>query len=179
MKKLHELTPEQQLFASEHHDLVYRFLKRRGRDASEYYDVVIFGYLGAVQEYLESPELQQEVPFEAVAWTQMRSCLAKEYQYRNRAKRSAPMGTYHEEYATARLDDLLPNRMQAMAETLDDQKHLHRLLSCLTPKEKEVVYLKADGYTYREIAQYANISVYGVNSRFMRIRRKVRSLTLA
>ena len=179
MKKLHELTPEQQLFASEHHDLVNRFLRCRGWDASEFYDVVIFGYLGAVQEYLETPDLQQEVPFEAVAWTQMRSCLASEYQYRNRAKRSAPMAPYHEEYATARLDDLLPNRMQAMAEVLDDQNHLHRLLSCLTPKEKEVVCLKADGYTYQEIAQHANISVYGVNSRFMRLRRKVRSFSLS
>lgn len=179
MKKLHELTPEQQLFASEHHDLVNRFLKSRGWDASEYYDVAIFGYLGAVQEYLETPDLQNKVPFEAVAWTQMRSCLASEYEYRNRAKRKAPMTAYHEEYAAARLDDLLPNRMQAMAEILDDQNRLHRLLSYLTPKEKEVVYLKADGYTYQEIAQHANISVYGVNSRFMRLRRKVRSLSLS
>ena len=48
---MNENTPmsqAQQLFAEEHHNLVYAFLKEKKLPEDEYYDVVIFGYLQAV-----------------------------------------------------------------------------------------------------------------------------------
>lgn len=177
MKKIHELTLEQQEFASEHHNLVYRFLRQNHLDEAEFYDVVIFGYLGAVQEYLEKPELLR-YKFSTIAWTQMKSCMVSEYIYRNRPKRKASIGTYHEEFDTAALNEFLPNRMTAIAETLDNQAIAIRLLSYLTPKEKTVVHLKADGYTYKEIAEQCNITIHGVDNRFYRMRRRLRELSL-
>lgn len=53
------LTPEQRLFAAEHHSLVYKFLKENHLSSDEFYDVVIFGYLRAVSRYFNEPELQQ------------------------------------------------------------------------------------------------------------------------
>ena len=53
------LTPEQCLFASEHHSLVYKFLNENHLPIDEFYDVVIFGYLRAVSRYFNEPELQQ------------------------------------------------------------------------------------------------------------------------
>ena len=44
---MNENTPmsqAQQLFAEEHHNLVYAFLKEKKLPEDEYYDVVIFGY---------------------------------------------------------------------------------------------------------------------------------------
>ena len=43
------LTKEQQDFAAEHHGLVYKFLNDNHLPEDEFYDVVIFGYLKAVQ----------------------------------------------------------------------------------------------------------------------------------
>ena len=40
----------------------------------------------------------------------------------------------------------------------------------------KVVRLQADGYTYREIAEKCSITSHGVNSRFYRLRKKVRTL---
>lgn len=177
MKRIHELTPEQQEFAGEHHNLVYGFLRQNHLDEAEFYDVVIFGYLEAVQDYLERPELSR-FKFSTIAWSRMRSCVVSEYIYQNRPKRNAPRGTYHEEFDTAALNEFLPNRMSAIAETLDNQTLAIRLLSYLTPKEKTVVHLKADGYTYREIAEQCNITVHGVGNRFYRMRRRLRELTL-
>ena len=52
------LTAEQSQIAELNHDLVFEFLNEYNLPESQYYDVVIFGYLCAVQEYCEKPELQ-------------------------------------------------------------------------------------------------------------------------
>lgn len=57
MRKIHLLNPDQQQFADQNHQVVERFLSQKRLDMAESYDVVIFGYLLAVQEYLEKPEL--------------------------------------------------------------------------------------------------------------------------
>lgn len=173
MRKIHILNQEQQQFAEQNHEVVGRFLSQKRLDAEEFYDIVIFGYLSAVQDYLEKPKLARYA-FSTIAWRNMNDCLINEYTYRNREKRSAVTESLNEEYLS--IDTLLPNRMQRAAETLDNQELLIRLLSSITPKEQEVVLLKADGYTYREIAEKCSITVYGVGSRFTRMRRKLRTL---
>ena len=55
---------------------------------------------------------------------------------------------------------------------MDDRNRLLALLAYLTPKERQVVHLQADGYTYHEIAEICNITSHGVHSRFYRLRRK-------
>ena len=53
------LTKEQQRFAEDNHDLVYSFLNAKNLPESSFYDVVIFGYLRAAQEYCEVPSLHR------------------------------------------------------------------------------------------------------------------------
>lgn len=175
MRKIHLLNPDQQQFADQNHLVVERFLSQKGLDMAEFYDVVIFGYLLAVQEYLEKPELSAYT-FHTIAWRNMNDCLINEYIYRNREKRRAAVSPYDEDCLS--IDAMLPNRMQRAAETLDNQRQLLKLLSYITPKEQEVVKLKADGYSYREIAKKCSITVYGVESRFSRMRQRLRSLAL-
>ncbi len=176
MKKMHELTNEQKQFAEEHHTLVYKYLSNHELSIEEFYDVAIFGYLLAVQEYLENPDLSR-FSFTTVAWLRMRNCIAKEFIYRNRPKRKATLVPYEEYRESASLEKLLPNRMQTIAESLDNQELALKLLSEMTPKEKEVVFLKANGYTYREIAARCSITVQSVGSRFHRLRSRLCDLT--
>lgn len=51
------LTNEEKEFAEKNHYIVDRFLSYNHLDESDYYDVIIFGYLHAVQAYLRTPEL--------------------------------------------------------------------------------------------------------------------------
>ena len=60
------LTKEQQEFAAEHHGLVYKFLNDNHLPDDEFYDVVIFPYLKAVQDYF-SDESAQRYSFAAIA----------------------------------------------------------------------------------------------------------------
>ena len=61
------LTKEQHRFAEENHDLVYSFLNAKNLPESSFYDVVIFGYLRAAQEYCEVPSLHR-YKFSTLAW---------------------------------------------------------------------------------------------------------------
>lgn len=68
------LTKEQQEFAAEHHGLVYKFLNDNHLPDDEFYDVVIFPYLKAVQDYF-SDESAQRYSFAAIARHRMRLCV--------------------------------------------------------------------------------------------------------
>ncbi len=46
----------------------------------------------------------------------------------------------------------------------------------MTDKEQEVVKLKADGYTYREIAVRCGLSIPAVGSRFSRMRKRLEQI---
>lgn len=54
MKKITVLSENERQFADKHHDTVLHFLSHFHLKMADYYDVVIFGYLSAVQSYLSA-----------------------------------------------------------------------------------------------------------------------------
>lgn len=172
MKQIERLTQKECVFAEEHHKLVFHFLTHYGLDESEYYDVIILGYLSAVQEYLRKPELQHYT-FSTIAWRQMKDAYIQDTISKNRLKRKAATVSYQEDSPLMELDRFLPNRTLALEEQILDQEIVLELLSYLTPKEKEVVILKADGYTHAEIAERCRLTIHGVESRVRRFRRRL------
>ena len=77
------LTEEQSAFAEKHHHVVMDFLRRKRLPESEFYDVVIFRYLRAVQLYCINPQLRrykfEAIAFKAMDW-QMKSYWRKAYK---------------------------------------------------------------------------------------------------
>lgn len=177
MKNMRILTEEQKIFAEQNHMLVERFLWMNHLERAEFYDVVIFGYLEAVQEYLEKPELSK-YPFSSIAWRKMRYSMINEYIYRNCPKRTAPMGTNCEDYERSLSWGQVSEEMSRVAKNLEHRVQLRQLMSHMTAKEKEVVCMRAVGYTYREIAEHCNITLRGVSARLIRMRRRFRALAL-
>ena len=177
MKNMRTLTEEQKIFAEQHHMLVEQFLWKKHLERSEFYDVVIFGYLEAVQEYLEKPELSK-YPFSSIAWRKMKYCMINEYIYRNCPKRNAPMGTYREDYEPALSREQVSEQMNCIARELEHRALLQQLMFHMTVKEKEVVCMRAAGYTYREIAEHCSITIRGVSARLIRMRKRFRALAL-
>lgn len=83
------MTPAQQLFAEEHHNLVYAFLNEKKLPEDEYYDVVVFGYLQAVMDYTTQGE-SSRFSFATIAWRKMESRLADHFRHQASTKRAAP-----------------------------------------------------------------------------------------
>ena len=154
MSRLHEMTHLQRPFAEEHQDTVFRFLNHKNLSIEDYYDIVIFGYIQAVQEYNENPALSR-FQFNTIAWTKMGDCLGKHFSYENKPKRKAPMVSMHtytsDELA---LDEILPDHRKDLQAQAADRLFAMEVLSCLTETERQMVHLKADGLTCREIAEH-------------------------
>ena len=83
------LTEEQRRFAEQNHALVYKFLHQHGLSVDEYYDIVIFGFLLAVQRYLTDASLAPYA-FSTVAWSAMESALRN---HRRTARRKLRLHT--------------------------------------------------------------------------------------
>ena len=88
------LTKEQQDFAAEHHGLVYKFLNDNHLPENEFYDVVIFPYLKAVQDYCNSASAQK-YSFSTIAIRQMKFRLYDYFRTQARRKRNTEVISIH------------------------------------------------------------------------------------
>ena len=95
--KLRPLTPLERDMAEEHHSLVLRFLQIHGLSMEDYYDVVIFRYLLAVENWSRR---KPPTPggFQDIAWAAMSIALTKEQERQRRIPQ------------TVSLEEILPSR---------------------------------------------------------------------
>lgn len=89
------LNRSEQEFAIEHHDLVIRFLAINHLPAVDWYDVVIFRYLGSVYRWFNRLDLHY-YSFSTIAFNAMRSAVGHEREKQGRR------------IQTISLDDIIP-----------------------------------------------------------------------
>lgn len=148
------LTKEQQRFAEENHHLVFAFLEKRDLSESMFYDVVIFGYLKAVQEYCEVQALHR-FKFSTLAFQRMRSALSNHYKYLSRPKRSATIVSFSEPLGDEDgpcWGDVItqPDEMLLRLET---ELCLHALAARLPRREMRIIRMKVRGDRMHDIAK--------------------------
>lgn len=144
------LTPEQQQFAAEHHDVIYDFLRAFRLSERDYYDVVVFGYLNAVKKYTERPELR-EWAFKTIAFWSMRTSLSNESSKATRRIQAISLDAENDDgldlYGVVAAPDPDQENIggQYTAQYID-------LLKALTKRQINVLTMKASGFTSKEIA---------------------------
>ncbi len=85
--------------------------------------------------------------------------------------RKAPTVNIHSHTQAGRtLDEILPDRRKDLQEQTADRLFVMEVLSCLTETEQQMVHMKADGLTCREIAEIFCTTVHSINGRFRRMR---------
>ena len=149
MRALRPMTQEEREFAEQNHNLVIDFLRYRRLPMDEFYDVVIFGYLSAVQQYFRTPPVG--VAFEAMAIRAMKDSVLRDGEYRARAKRSG---------VTVGLDDAgstLTDPRQDTERQVESKALLEQVVSVATPKEARIINLLMDGFVLREAARLLKI----------------------
>lgn len=124
------LTAEQQQFAAAHHELVNRYLSHHRLSEEDYYDVVIFGFLRAVQNYLEHPELKKYA-FSRIACREMD---AERRKYQQKPKGFSPMARIFS------LESPISRRVPAR-ESLMEGLQLQEMLETLNRAEQEILDL--------------------------------------
>ena len=153
------LTPEQCLFAAKHHDLVYKFLRKKQLSVDEFYDVIVFGYLRAVYRFLTLPELQK-YSFKTVAWKGMEGELCNHNRICKSQKHNAfviilHIPTYEDGLS---LEETIPAPNPHMRQ-LEEQLLLHDLAKRVSRQQMNIVRLKSCGYNDRDIARCQNTTM--------------------
>lgn len=87
------LTVEERVFAEEHHNLMYRYMKIHELDPEEWYNILIIPYLQAVKKYHQYEKLQS-LKFEQVFFRTLDSARSNYFRDINRKKRCPEGGLF-------------------------------------------------------------------------------------
>ena len=143
MRALHPMTNEEREFAEQRHGLVIDFLRCKRLPMDEFYDVVIFGYLSAVQQYFRNPPAGVE--FKAMAFRAMKDAVLRDGEYHARAKRCG---------ITVGLDDAeLTDHRQDTEQQIEGKALLEQAAKVATPKEAKIISFLLDGFALHEAAR--------------------------
>lgn len=87
------LTEEEKRFATDHHDLMYRYMKIHELDPEEWYDILIIPYLNAVKKYHQYEKLQS-LKFEQIFFRTLDNARSNYWRDMNRKKRCPEGGLF-------------------------------------------------------------------------------------
>ena len=185
---LHPFTPAQSSFMEEHYGLLKWFLSFRWIDQGkssrssesipfsflekeELYDAALDGYMRAVQQYDERPELR-EYSFTTVAVNAMRWELLR--LIRKEARRHSRMNRDSSAYEAA-LRFLSDASVSGEAyETAEANELWDRTRKLVTARQGNVLRLRSFGHTYAEIAERSGMNSKAVDNCLYRTRKKLR-----
>ena len=151
MRALRHMTQEEREFAEQKHDLVVEFLRRRHLPMNDYYDIVIFGYLSAVQQYFRDPPAGVE--FKAMAFRAMKDSILREGEYHARAKRCG----YTVSLDTEGYHSTIPDQKQDVERQTERKALLEQAAKVATPRENKIIELLVDGFALHEAAKLLKI----------------------
>ena len=144
MRALRPMTQEEREFAEQHHDMVIDYLRCKRLPMDDFYDVVIFGYLSAVQQYFRNPPVGVE--FKAMAFRAMKDTVLRDGEYNTRAKRCGSIVS---------LDtDAIPDPKQDVERQTERKALLEQAASVATPREAKIIRFLVDGFALREAARF-------------------------
>lgn len=158
------MTDEQRKLAEENHDLVYEFLKANQLSINQYYDIVIFGYLCAVQDYCENLSLQK-YKFTTIAWKKMQRELSSYHSYIGSQKRSYITVSFQDRISddsSLCWEDILYDQDDIL-DQLQAELILHDLSAKLPTKEMRIVRRKLRGEKMHDIAKVEKMTFRDIN----------------
>ena len=155
MDSMEALTPEQQSFAADHHGILIAFMEKYQLDR-DYYGDLAQRYLKTVIRYLNEDHLQQ-YSFSTVAWQHLRSELSNIARRLENEVHVLPLNADSQVYAD--YEEPIDSELWKCIEEV------------LTYKQVEVILLRNQGYSNREIAYQCGISRKAVEKRFARVRK--------
>lgn len=160
------MTDEQRRLAETNHDLVGAFLRENKLLEEQFYDVVIFGYLCAVQQYCENPNLKKKYSLATLAWKKMKRELVHYYNYLGSDKRSYHTVSLHESICKGSdlcWEDVLHDDGDILKE-LQMELILHELAARLPKREMRIIRRKINGDKMHDIAKAEKLTFRDINT---------------
>lgn len=169
------LTAEERVFAEEHHNLIYRYMRIHDLDIEEWYDRLIIAYLNSVKKYFRYEKLQS-LKFEQVFFRTLDSARSNYWRDLNRPKNCPEGGIWSieglETINNNEGDDYdfyncLADDRISLNDIVIDSLYTSALIDELEKEQyKKIVLLLIEGYNGKEISNMLHIS-YGKYSRYI------------
>lgn len=161
MKESDRLTEHERAFAEQNHELIYKFLNQERLPESEFYDIVAWGYLKAVQRYHREPKLK-EYSFSTIAWYAMR-CRVGNKRRADRIRDAMIAFSINEQTEDGtEYGDFIQDAKDAFRELEQEedlQELLDKLMPALTDRQRRHVVSTLKGYKPTEIIHKERIRV--------------------
>lgn len=160
------MTDEQRRLAEANHDLVGAFLRENKLSEEQFYDVVIFGYLCAVQDYCCNPVLQR-YSFTTLAWKRMRRELANHRKYLESKRNSYGVTVSLQEQICEGSDLCWEDVLHDDGDILKDLQMeliLHELAARLPKREMRIIRRKINGDKMHDIAKAEKLTFRDINT---------------
>lgn len=156
--KLQPLTETERKFAEDNHNLVYGFLHRYNYSIEEYYNIVIFGFLKAVEIYNRRKDLQEKYAFPFIAWQYMRSEIGNHVRTENSQKRKPTEKIISLDAEYVEMENLHNTVGENSAEDdVLDKELLDNIMENLSDLQRKIAQLKIHGYSNKET--YLNVGM--------------------
>lgn len=171
MENIRPLKENERQFATEKYHLITDFLKRQRLNSEEYYDVIVFDFLLAVETYLNNTELQQKCKFEAVAYMYMKRALFVHFRKQKAQKRTTEAG------ADISLDSMNDCISQSSAmeniSMIEYAETVKEIKSNLTEEQRIIFSDRLEGYSLKEIAEHNGIGNKRVYKQYTKVKNVV------
>ena len=161
---MNPLTDEQRQLAEQNHNLVHSFLKEYNLPESQYYDIVIFGYLCAVQDYCENDSLKK-YSFTTIAWKCMKRELSHHHNYLKAKKNAYETVSLFEPVSKGsnkQWQDVLVSN-EGPFDRLNMELLLHDLATKLPRREMRIIRMKLHGDKMHDIAKSEGLTFKEIN----------------
>lgn len=152
------LTENERKFASDNHNLIYAYLHKYGYDIETYYNIAVFGYLEAVQEYLRDAELQGKYIFPIIAFRRMRGAISNHIRMNNSQKRKPSEPVISLDAESEEMESLYNTTGGKSVESdWMEKEAISYLLENLSELQRKIAIAKVEGYSNKEILSMFNI----------------------
>lgn len=150
--KLLPLTEIEKAKAEEMHNIVYAFLKQYHYPISEYYNVVIFGFLKGIQAYYRRKDLREKFDPFYICWQYMRTEMENHFRT-IKAQKRVPVEkviSLDMQYAA---DESFYNCIggNSADSNLLEVENVLELFSQLNDIQGKIAKMKMDGYSNKEV----------------------------
>lgn len=137
------LTEQEKQFAEKNHGLVYSFLNRYKYNINDFYDIVVFGFLKAVQVYHRKEDVKRKYDFPFIAWQYMRSEIGNHFRMESALKRKM-------ETATISLDERCVEDKYNLENGFVERESFLEYVRRLDDEQRKIISWRIRGYSNAE-----------------------------
>ena len=164
------LTPEQRKLAEKHHNFIFYFMKRKGLDQEEFYDILAIALCKAVRTYDPS-----EYAFATYCYRCFENALRMYIRDNKRRVQSAPFSAFEIHDDSGDIDNVIEETVscEKAIQTFDELETymaMEGFVSRIPEKLRQVLDLHIKEYTQQEIAEILGISQPQVSRSLAKIR---------